>query len=195
MSDRLRESVSALMDGEASELELRRLLAGADRQDIREPWRSFHVARGAMTNEDMRFARVDLSERVASVIDAEPGPSRAGLSPWWKSLGGLAVAASVAAVVVVGGKNLQGDSTSQAQVAGVDATGSRVYPAPAAVQARGQVAVSAEYPVSAMPTVLDPDREAERRLQKYLLRHTERAAVNNGQGMISFARVNQLETE
>ena len=32
MSERLRESVSALMDGEAGELELRRLLTNADRE-------------------------------------------------------------------------------------------------------------------------------------------------------------------
>jgi hypothetical protein len=41
----------------------------------------------------------------------------------------------------------------------------------------------------------DADQLAQQRLQQYLLRHTERAAFNNGQGVISFSKVSQLNGE
>ena len=41
----------------------------------------------------------------------------------------------------------------------------------------------------------DADQLAQQRLQQYLLRHAERAALNNGQGVISFAKVSQLSAE
>jgi len=38
------------------------------------------------------------------------------------------------------------------------------------------------------------DLEAQKRLERYMLRHTERAALNNGQGMISYARIVSSES-
>lgn len=202
MSDKLRESVSALMDGEVSELELRRVLTHADSAEVRERWRGYQLARGAISGDSLRFANVDLSSQVAAAVEAEAVPAGQRLSPWWKSLGGLAVAASVAAVVVVGGQGLQVNEQPAAVETVDSGTGAgRVYPASGQAVSgsrSGQVAVSAEFPASGVQRAaanVDADREAERRLHKYLLQHTERAALNNGQGMINFARVPEIEGE
>ena len=70
-------------------------------------------------------------------------------------------------------------------------------PAVGSLQASGEVVT---YTNSALPGGIAAsraaaDQEAKNRLQKYMLRHTESAALNNGQGMISFARVASFELE
>lgn len=202
MSDRLRESVSALLDGEADELELRRLLAGAEQDEVRTAWRDYHLQRDSLSGADMRFAHIDISGRVQAALAAEKAPVVAGR--WWRPLTSVAVAASVAAVVAVG---MRGVNTAPNAVPGVaaeiaqapavaPASSGRVYPAQPGV-GLGNVAVSAqlsELPVL-QPVSVNPDELAQQRLQRYLLRHAERAALTNGQGLINFARVSQLEAE
>jgi sigma-E factor negative regulatory protein RseA len=71
----------------------------------------------------------------------------------------------------------------------------RVYPAQSG-PVMGNVPVSAQLSDLAVlrPASANPDELAQQRLQHYLLRHTERAALNNGQGLISFARVSELNS-
>jgi sigma-E factor negative regulatory protein RseA len=63
MSDTVRESLSALMDGEASELELRRIL-NADQQAIRSEWADLHRGQQLLKNESSPFLGWDISSRV-----------------------------------------------------------------------------------------------------------------------------------
>ena len=52
MTDKRKEALSAIMDGEASELETRRLLDEMSRDDdLRETWDRFHIARSAMADD------------------------------------------------------------------------------------------------------------------------------------------------
>lgn len=199
MNEKLRESVSALVDGEADDLELRRLLASTDETAVRAAWRDFHHQRDALSGVDMQFAHIDLSQRIQQSLADEAYPAVVG-SRWWRSLASVAVAASVATVVAVGARNFgpsSGNSVAVAQVA-APSTVNRVFPAQSSGSALGNVAVSAQmntpfYPVQ--PAALNPDQLAQQRLQQYLLRHTERAALNNGQGVIGFAKVSQLKAE
>lgn len=204
MSDRLRESVSALLDGEADELELRRLLASAHQNEVRTAWRDYHLHRDSLAGVDMRFAQFDISGRVQAALAEEKVPMAAGR--WWRPLTSVAVAASVAAVVAVGVRSFNtapgalsgmgGAEVAQAPMPAA-ATSGRVYPAQSA-GALGNVAVSAQLsdlPASLQPVSLNPDDLAQQRLQRYMLRHTERAAQTNGQGLINFVRVSQLEAE
>lgn len=189
MNDRLRESVSALVDGEASELELRRMLGSTDSAEVRERWKAYQLTRGALAGDSLQFAHIDLSARVAAAIDAESVEAEeSGSFAWRKSLAGLAVAATVAAVIVMGGQTLQMSGESEAAIA--DSTKGRVYPAASAsAPVVHDGALSADFSGISPAAAIDPDREAEDRLERFLLQHTERAAGSNGQGMISFARV------
>lgn len=207
MSDRLRESVSALVDGETDELELRRLLSGSERETMREAWRDYHLLRDSLAGADMRFASLDISGRVQAALAEEPGQSVAvGGARWWRPLASVAVAASMAAVVVVGVRGFGGGQPGVGQP-GLDAalgvaevqqapTAGKVYPAPVAVGGTGNVAVSAEF--GAPPSVQNAaaaDAMAQQQLQRYMLRHTERAALGNGPGLVSFARVSELDAK
>lgn len=194
MNDRLRESVSALMDGEADELELRRLLASDDGV-VRTAWRDFHLTRDSMHGVDMQFAHIDISQRVQVALADELAAAPARNIRWWRPVASFAVAASVATVVAVGARHFSSDVDGGSAIAqaSTPATSGRVFVAPVQ-QSVGNVAVSATINDSAVPqNSLDPDQLAQQRLQQYLLEHSERAALNNGQGVITFARVSQLD--
>jgi sigma-E factor negative regulatory protein RseA len=109
MSDRLRESVSALMDGEADELELRRLLSSESFPIARETWVDLQRVRGGFNGIESALAGLDISARVQSALSDQgagtqlPASSvQMGSWRWWKPVASVAVAASMAAVVVVG---------------------------------------------------------------------------------------------
>lgn len=193
---KLRESISALIDGEADELELRRVLANVETQEVRETWRSYHLQRDMLSGGDMRFAHIDISLSVQTALEAEALPAAVG-SRWWRPLASVAVAASVAAVVVVSARGLN-SSGNDAAVAQSNISAAGVFPVGSFSSPVSNVAVGAAMmssPAFAQPAALDPDQFARQRLQQYLLRHTERAALNNGQGVISFSKVSELGDE
>ena len=192
MNDTVRESLSALMDGEASELELRRILS-ADEKAIRTEWADLHRSQELLKNESNPFIGWDISSRVMAEI-ADDELVNGGGTGWKQAVSGLAIAASVAAVVVIGsmGGNMFGGSPQM--VAENNGVSGRVYPAQASA-AVGGVAVSAQAQASPAGPLLNNDAEARKRFEAYLRKHTDRAAFNNGQGMVSYARVVSQESE
>lgn len=206
-TQRIRESVSALMDGEARELELRQVLADANRDVVDASWRRYHLVRQAFGSGEQAgsFLHLDISARVSDAIAAQ-APAAASLHRWWlKPVAGFAVAASVAAGVVItvqrGDQVLPGaDMTLESTPA---VASNRAYPLDgASMKASTNAGPGAvvNYPVVQLPGAIAAsdkaaDAEARRQLDKYLLRHTESAALNNTQGMISFARVASFESE
>ncbi|MBB3045996.1 sigma-E factor negative regulatory protein RseA [Litorivivens lipolytica] len=185
MSNDLRESLSALMDGEASELELRRVLRDA-KDDDSAFWGRMHRQRSAMQG-DATFSGLDISARVSAAI-ADEAPLVASARDWRKPLAGFAVAASVAAMVVFG---LGGGSSQPAapQMAEAPAAQSgRVYLASPATNATGAVTASAANVTVPLYRQVD-DEQSRERFERFLRQHTERAALNSGQGMVTYARM------
>lgn len=120
MTDRTIESVSALMDGEVEEFELRRSLDKiAEDSEASERWRRYHVARSVMKGEAVAAVDIDISGSVmAALNDEEPFTTSKEPSSeqktfrtsemFWKPLTSMAVAASVTAVVIFGAQNFGG---------------------------------------------------------------------------------------
>ncbi|GAA0702474.1 hypothetical protein GCM10009104_34840 [Marinobacterium maritimum] len=120
------DSISALMDGEVGEFELRRTLEQvADDPELAQQWRRYHVARSALKGEAQAGLKVDISAGVMSALEQEPvyHPSvydrepdaakpQKPVSRWWRSVSSMAVAASVTAVVILGAGNFS-ESPSQ----------------------------------------------------------------------------------
>jgi negative regulator of sigma E activity len=110
----LEETLSALMDGEADQLELRRLLKqlpdSPRREELLDRWRRFHVARsvlhGELTGESVAVSGPEISSRILAAIANEPayegGGSKLIAAPWYAIPGKLAVAASVTVAVFLG---------------------------------------------------------------------------------------------
>lgn len=93
------ELLSALMDGELSELELRRLLATLDMNQAQQ-WARWHLAQDALHGgKNACVVEADFCTRVHAAILAEAAPAP---SHWKQSIARVAVAASVALAVVGG---------------------------------------------------------------------------------------------
>lgn len=135
MNETSKASLSALMDGEANELELRRVLrlGGAEADAVNQHWSDLHQQREALRGgesfeAESRFAQWDISQAVSAAIaedDAAPGTDSfaddvktesgdegnegSERAPWYRPLASVALAASVAAVVVFGFGELGGE--------------------------------------------------------------------------------------
>ena len=131
--------LSALMDGEVGDFELRRTLGQISQDpELRRKWDRYHLAAAAMRGE-LASAAPDLSGRIAAALEREPGPrSRSAL----RTLSRVAVAASVAVLTVVGVRYVVPTTG-----AGRDAEVAVSAPLGGQPQATGQVASSLQSPV------------------------------------------------
>lgn len=117
MSEQLKESLSAAMDGETDAFELRRVLdeAGQSR-DLREQWYRYHVMRDVLRGDrydgklrgELQAAFQEpaaaAAEPAEAVIVAEASaPTTRRRRVWMPRLGATAVAAAVAMTVLIGG--------------------------------------------------------------------------------------------
>ncbi len=209
MKNRIRESLSALCDGECDELELRRVLNHVENDaEFREQWANFHLIGAAMRGESVDT--VDLSKGIMQAIDGEPmdevpGAEQASAStnavtpdveasdatepkasvlPGWMVSG--AVAASVTMAVLLGARVL---SVPDVTVGAADMTLAKaeaVQSAPAAVtQSSVSVAsVAADTQMSATELA-----EAQERLKQYVLEHEDQAFGMETHQAVPYARV------
>lgn len=124
---RLLESVSALVDGEASEIELHRILKQLDAdhanqdQSVGSKWSRYHSVSQAMA--DTPLGGVDISESVSSAIAEEPTYASTFSSTAKSklySMSRFAIAASVAFVAIIGVQQLNQLAPSQQQGASTD---------------------------------------------------------------------------
>lgn len=192
MNDRIKESLSALVDGETDELEVRRVLNDVEQDDeLRQTWQRYQMMGSLMRDEPM--ASVDLSRGIMQAIDGEPmdevpgsvEPAKSesehqpGANKRWNWLASGAVAASVTIAVLLGVR-LNNDLQQQDLVAEAE-----------------KPAVNSVQQVAAVPVGTEADaaqlEEAQRKLQEYVLQHAENAALNTGRGMMPFARVASFE--
>ena len=111
----LQESLSAVMDNEADELELRRVLNAADDADTRAIWSRYQVARAAM-HKDLLLPNLDIASAVSAALAEEAAPAPVKRNAW-QSIGRLAVAASVTVAVLAGVRLYNQDDLTGAELA------------------------------------------------------------------------------
>lgn len=186
-------SLSAMFDGEASERDIERLLQ-ADSAELSRQVESFHLiqqtlhkdsavtlgladslllrVRAEIDKEDLQAKQpnTSLEEKVLPFVLPEKVSSS---RPNWRvMLSGVAVAASVSFVVILGGNGLLTSDTAQTNVV-------------------AEVRTPSPNMIVTPLAQLDKDTlQADNiRLQHYLRQHAEQAAMTVGQGMIPMARV------
>ncbi len=187
----LQESLSAVMDNEADELELRRVLAVSGDLEWRARWSRYQLARAAMRKELVE-PRLNIAAAVSAALADEPLPAR-GLNAPWRSVGRIAVAASVTLAVLAGVRLYNQDELNAVQLA----------------QQAAQPTLSA--PVSSGPVLLAGFSGAEqasapaatseaqtdwhaRRLPGYVRQHAQQAALSAGDSPLPYARAASLES-
>ncbi|MDK2777662.1 MAG: sigma-E factor negative regulatory protein [Pseudomonadota bacterium] len=193
MNDRIQESLSALVDGETDELEVRRLLNQLESDDeMRACWQRYQMIGALMRDEPA--VNVDLSRGIAQAIAGEPmddvlrpavvaAAPAAGHRMRWLASG--AVAATVTLAVLVGVRVM--DTGNEALPLAANESPLMTSPA---LQAAPQLVADSEQPA------VDPQQleEAQRKLQEYVMQHTEQAAMQNGGSIMPYARVVNFDT-
>lgn len=144
-SDHILESVSALVDNEASEIELHRILKNISHdEELRERWRRYHIIGSVMRREHHSISAIDVSAAVTAAIageqawstsaaESERQTSNSGASEsregatassgWRGIMAKSGLAASFAASLVLGIQYFSVDSqTDSVQLAGAPST-------------------------------------------------------------------------
>lgn len=190
MDDRLKESVSALMDDEANELELQRVLSNVD-SDVSATWQRYHQIRQVVRENNRELWSVDIraslaeklnmdephapeAERSATALETEEA-GRNKLSFAGAKRGrfraSLAIAASAVLAVFVGVQyqsGIEGGAVSGPLVA-----------------QEGTAAPDVRQP----KMIVEFSEEHARQFNEYLLRHAEYSIAGSGQGLLPLARV------
>ena len=163
MSDTNRELISAMMDGELNEFEQRRALKALLRNEpLANDWARFHVIGDVMRKDLSNVDAAGLLQRVNDALSDEPElPARAGTRRFGllKPLGGLALAASVATIAILGVRTLNHDTQR----------------APNLIASQGRPAVVAETS-SAVSSPAQPRRTARGEWDRHAM-DTDRAAL------------------
>lgn len=188
MTEQQREALSALMDGEASELELRRTLKDLDSSpELLSQWDRYHMIRSSIKGDVNALGNLDITQAVsAAIADEEVHHQESSQSgQWFKSVASMAVAASVTFAVVLGWQNYTADTgVSNNQIA--------FETAPVVRDGKAVLASTANQ--GAKPQLI-PSTMVQERLQNYMLTHTQNASLNTSHGMMPYARVVNMESQ
>lgn len=200
MSERMRESLSALSDGEASELELERVLSQISGDaELRRSWMRYSAASAVISGQRVALLDRDISGAVRDALAGESAEASATRETLGQRLlrpvASLAVAASVAATVIIGGQQLAGAGVFDSGLADGSRPGA---PSPVGmVYSLGAVPVRASYGTEPIPVLQPATRTAYRelarqRMERYMQVHAEHAALNSPEGLLPFARVTEI---
>ena len=171
----MNERLSAFMDNELDELEMRRLLATlAEDEALRAAWGRYHLSGAVLRREPL--APADVAAHVAAQLRAQTRPRHAW-QPLARLTGQLALAASVAAIAIVG---------------------AQWWLKPAG-EPPATVAQNAAPPVEYLRTRGSRwdtnQREVENTLNAYLVEHNEFALTSGVSGMLPYVRVVGYDSE
>ncbi len=218
----LKESTSALMDGQASELELRRILKATEddvntgSNSVRETWKNYHLIGQAMRSEITTDLGIDISNSVRAALVDEPDMVK---KSWVNNVTKMAIAASVAGFVVLTSQMISQNQrdTNQATLAENKSTvnsssmdlPSMNYPAgfgapsiPTRTVSGGSSAYSPSIGQYATPqasqkilvrTSPRPSEDVQLYLQRIMTLHAGQAALNGNRGVSPYYRSPQPE--
>lgn len=190
----LHESLSAVMDNEADELELRRVLNAVDDAETRATWSRYQVARAAM-HKELLLPKLDIASAVSAALADEAVPAKVKQGPW-RSIGRLAVAASVTVAVLAGVRMYNQDEITGAELASSQQPAQQGLSMP---QTQGPAVLAGYSESSEQPTgpmangVLQNQAGWDQRLPGYLRQHAQESALKGTETALPYARAASLE--
>jgi sigma-E factor negative regulatory protein RseA len=216
------EVVSALVDNEVSNMELRRLLKEANSDpEVRERWKRYQLIRSVLHGELDVDPRVDLSERIGAAIAQEESLQVPGrMKQWRDGLGKTAIAASVALAFVVGFQQVTEPNGAVPGGEGLEPLAGAAQPVADPVAVSGGVPSGFEMPPLAARTVstgsgspaqgsasqqsnfyiqalndaqLQNNQALQQHFNQLLIKHAERSSTSGSMGLLPFARVSGAE--
>jgi sigma-E factor negative regulatory protein RseA len=182
------------MDNEADELELRRVLNAVDDAETRATWSRYQVARAAM-HKELLLPKLDIASAVSAALADEAVPAKAKQGPW-RSIGRLAVAASVTVAVLAGVRMYNQDEITGAELASSQQPAQQGLSMP---QTQGPAVLAGYSESSEQPTgpmangVLQNQAGWDQRLPGYLRQHAQESALKGTETALPYARAASLE--
>jgi sigma-E factor negative regulatory protein RseA len=191
----LQESLSAVMDNEADEMELRRVLNASDDAELRATWSRYQIARAVM-HKELLEPRLDIAAAVSAALanEALPVQGKSVMRGPWRSIGRFAVAASVTVAVLAGVRLYNQDDVASTQLA-QQAT----QPALSTPQVQGPAMLAGFSTTGEQPPAVDAAGAAasgwhDQRLPSYLRQHAQQAVINAHESALPYARAASLES-
>jgi sigma-E factor negative regulatory protein RseA len=197
MTDKLNEQLSALLDNELSDHEASSVLAQlSQKPKLQQKWERYHIIRDVMRGEAVNLQAGDISERVKKQIDLEPAiisvpkKSRSGTwkSNWIKPAAGAALAASVATVAVINAPGILGLNESSQPITAANINSKPTQPVVTVANISQVTPTPVTYkaiPGTRWKNLKEPS--LERRLNGYLVNHSEYAAPGTGIRVMPYA--------
>ncbi len=177
MDERLKETLSAMMDDEADELSVRRLLSHGNQDDVCDQWQRWQQIRDLMHENHGPAEGVDVASAVRDRLDGRP-QQQSAVEPRTRVNWHWPVTAMVALALVVGFGAGAGWDSSQP-----GGTANELAAAPA------------EKAVPVLPASIEEvalqglDEEQLRQMRQYMLEHAQHNSVGAGRGSVGYARM------
>ena len=178
----LQETLSAVMDNEADELELRRVLAACGEDaELRSTWSRYQLARSVIHREPT-LPKLDIAAAVSAALADEAAPPKAEKGPW-RMVGRL----------VLAGVRLYNQNDALPQMAQQGTTPQIALP-----QVKGPAVLAGYSEEQGAPQVItnsssSDTRWHEQRLPIYLRQHVQQSAVSGTESALPYARAASLE--
>jgi negative regulator of sigma E activity len=189
MDDKMKETISALIDNEASEIELQRVLSRVSDAELNEVWSSYYKIRDVIQGDQRSMVSIDVRAGVMAAIENEmpagaeqindttiitpSAETRRHNKPWLYGAS-MAIAASAILAVVVNLESLwqASDLTELQSNAVAQASNEELQPR----------------------VITDMDSQNAKRFTKYLLRHSELSTLRTNYGMMPLVRVASINS-
>lgn len=193
MSDNIREMISALLDDEASEIEIHKIVRRMnDDGQVKTSLLAWQQIRAAAKNDVLmsRQHHLQLAKRISAEVEKEPLVQATGLvnakGRYRKPVVGLAIAASVALAFFVGGfyMDYPGSETHLSNGGFAETNESTIQPQTSRSQPVSPRYVSVQ---DADPEMLvELDEEKRRMVRQYLLQHERMTRLNPDLRAVTF---------
>ncbi len=199
------ESLSAVVDGELDKSETKVLQSIAVDDRSRATWARYHLIGDVLRDSLTDVAPAAFSERLRTDVEQEPTMllPRAVERPWLKPVAGFAIAASVAAIAVLGiQQNNIAPGLGDATELVADSPAS--LPAPVAVTVTDQQIAKAQEPLNPVSGSIQTQEplnpasgsiQTQRRLNGYLVKFNEQRSSLGVPGVNPYVRIVGFESE
>jgi sigma-E factor negative regulatory protein RseA len=212
--DTLKESLSALMDGQADELEIRRLLdatEGERRSDLRNAWMRYHMVSRSIRGEGSATA-IDCSSAIANALQTERAHAASPAKKVFEVLGQFTVAASVAMMTIWGVQEFNnpslelGTQSAALERYDVDINTRPAMQFPAGFEPRIDAQTVSAGSIERRATTATPKRilpaidqqafpahKIRTHIDRMLIKHSENSTLNSAHGSIPLVDVNKVD--
>lgn len=166
MTEQIREQISAIMDGE---MESKSCGTSIKSEEFKQAWNRYHLISDCFHNRIPEHHDFTLSQKISESIQSEPtilAPTPKPFTKYAKPLAGMVVAASVAAMAILGIQKIQ----SPQQNLSIQSTPLAQVQLP---QQPIEYGVPLQFPEPGEARPVQVQMQSDMRINRYLLNHNE----------------------